>query len=231
MSHQSPVADVLEVVMSTSVARVKVVPGDRIVVSASVAAAMCFGDNETTPSLTPQVMATATLTSDDVFLDTETVTIGGKVYTFKTTLVAGVANQVLIGVNQTASHLNLKSAVNGLKSARGTTYTAATTENDQVWASSANGTTTVFLAKRSGTIGNTIATTETCGHAAFGGAVMASGAGEYGQIYLGTAAVAREFIVPSRVVVPGPVGSQSRAVTSISVIAGGAGTFTVVVLG
>lgn len=230
MSHQSPVSDVLEVVMSTSVARVKVVPGQRVVVSASVAAAMCFGDNETTPSLTPQVMATGTFTSDDVLGNTETVTVGGKTYTFLTTLT-GAANEVLIGANQTASHLNLKSAINGLKSGRGSTYSAATVENDQVWASSSNGTTTVVLAKRSGTIGNTIATTETCAHAAWGAAVLASGAGEYGQIYLGTAAVAREFIVPSRVVVPGPVGSQSRAVSSISVIAGGAGTFTVVILG
>lgn len=231
MTHQAPIADVLEVVLSTSVARVSVQPGQRISVSSSVAAAIAFGDNSTTPSLTPQVMATATLTSDDVFLATETVTIGGKTYTFRASLTAGgLENEILIGANQTASHLNLLRAVNG-GAGKGTLYGNGTTENAYVWASSSDGTHTVFLAKRSGTLGNLIPTTETCGHAAFGAAVMASGAGIDGQIYLGTAAVAREFIVPSRVVASNPFGLVSRQVTTLSAIAGGAGTLTVIVLG
>lgn len=227
MSSASPISEVFEVTLSTAIERITVKPGQRLVVSSSVAAAIAFGSNDTTPSLTPNVTAAGTLTSDDVFLDTETVTIDGKTYTFRTTLGV-LANSVLIGADQTASHLNLQRAINRATTGLGTTHTIATVEHPTVWSSVASGTTTVVRSKRPGVAGNSIATTETCGHAAWGAAVLASGAGEYGQIYLGTAAVAREFIVPSRFT--DGVG-RSRPVTTLNAIAGGAGTLTVIILG
>ena len=227
MFNPSRIADVFEVTLSTAVERVSVQPGQRIQVYSSVATAILFGDNTGTPSLTPQVAAAGTLTSDDVFLATETVTIDGQVYTFRASLTnGGLANEVLIGVNQTASHLNLQSAINGLQSGRGTTYGAPTVAHASVWGSAVSGTTTVVRAKRGGANGNLIATTETCGHAAWGAAVLASGAGAYGQIAL-AAGQAREFIVPART--PGDQVT-GKAVTSLAAIAGGAGTFTVIVL-
>lgn len=227
MYDSSFVADAFEVVESTSVERVTVIPGQRILVRSSAACAIAFGDNTTTPSLTAQVTSAGTLTSSGVFSATETVTIDGQVYTFRASLSSGgLANEVLIGANQTASHLNLQSAINGLQSGRGVTYGAPTVAHATVWGSVVSGTTTVVRAKRPGPNGNLIATTETCANAAWGAAVLASGAGAYGQIALAAAEV-REFKVPART--PGD-RVNSQAVSSLAVIAGGAGILTVLVL-
>jgi len=126
------------------------------------------------PILPTLTAATATLTSTGAFTDTQTVTVGTKTYTSQTTLT-NVDGNFLIGANQTASHLNLKDAVNGV--ANGTTTAAAMTKNDLVQADSSDGTHTVFSAKLKGTIGNMIATTETQTNASFAGAVMTGGAG------------------------------------------------------
>lgn len=227
MFNASRIADAFEVTLSTAVERVSVQPGQRVQVFSSVAAAMLFGDNTGTPSLTTQVMATGTLTSSGAFGAGETVTIDGQIYTFRASLAAGgLANEVLIGANQTASHLNLQSAINGLQSARGTTYGAPTVAHATVWSSSVTGTTTVVKAKRAGANGNLIATTETGANLAWGAAVLASGAGAYGQIALAAGQI-REFVVPARS--PGD-RVMGTSVSSIAVIAGGAGIFTVLVL-
>jgi hypothetical protein len=117
--------------------------------------------------------AVGTLTSSGAFTDTQTVTINGKVYTAQTTLTNSNGN-FLIGANQTASHANLKAAVN-LEAGAGTLYAAATTLHPTVTATSATGTTTVFAAKTPGTAGNALTTTETQTNASFGGATLASG--------------------------------------------------------
>jgi len=128
------------------------------------------------PILPTLAAAVTTLTSSGVFLNTETVTIGGKVYTAQTALT-NVDGNFLIGANQTASHLNLLSAVN-LGAGVGTTYALAMTANQQVIATSSTGTTTVFGARIKGSTGNQIATTETLTNASFTSTVMASGSGD-----------------------------------------------------
>lgn len=117
--------------------------------------------------------ATGTLTSTGNFTNDQTVTVGGKVYTFKSTLTNTNGN-VLIGADRTASHANLKAAIN-LESGAGTTYAAATTINANVTATSADATTTVVEAKVAGTAGNSIASTSTQSNAAWGAATLAGG--------------------------------------------------------
>lgn len=117
--------------------------------------------------------AVGTLTSSGAFTDGQTVVINGKTYTSQTTLTNTNGN-FLIGANQTASHANLKAAVN-LEAGSGTLYAAATTLHPTVTATAATGTTTVFAAKTPGTAGNALTTTETQTNAAFGAATLASG--------------------------------------------------------
>lgn len=123
------------------------------------------------------VAASGTLTSSGVFTNSHTVTVGGKTYTFETTLT-NVDGNVLIGADQTASHLNLLRAIN-LGDGAGTLYAAATTYNPMVRATSSNGTTTVVVSKLKGTVGNAIATTETLTNVAWGAATMTGGTGNF----------------------------------------------------
>jgi len=117
--------------------------------------------------------ADATLTSTGAFANNETVVLGSKTYTFKGTLTPA-ANEVLIGASATESHRNLKAAVN-IEAGAGTLYGAATTQNVDVKATSATATTTVFSARYTGTAGNSLTSTETCGNASFGGATFSGG--------------------------------------------------------
>lgn len=120
--------------------------------------------------------AKQTLTSTGVALDTETVTIGGRVYTFKTTLTAaGVANEVLIGANASASLDNLKAAINGAAGA-GSTYGKGTVPHADVVAGAKTATTLVVIAKVEGTAGNSIVSTETLTNFAWGAGTLAGGA-------------------------------------------------------
>lgn len=123
------------------------------------------------------VAAVSTLTSTGAIGDTETVTICGKVYTFQTTLT-NVDGHVLIGADQTASHLNLLRAIN-LGTGAGTLYAATTTIHPLVKATSSDGTHTVIAAKLKGTVGNEFRTTETCANASWTSTVMAGGTGNF----------------------------------------------------
>lgn len=128
---------------------------------------------------TTLVRATQTLTSTGVFTDTQTVVVGGKTYTFQTTLT-DVDGNVLIGADQTASHQNFYDAIN-LTGTAGTQYAASMTKNTMVTATAATGTTTVVAAKVPGAIGNPIATTETQTNASWGAATLAGGTGDIGD--------------------------------------------------
>jgi hypothetical protein len=126
------------------------------------------------------VAASQTLTASGVFSNGQTVTIGGVVYTFETTLT-NVAGNVLIGANAAASLDNLKSAVN-LTAGGGTTYAAATVIHPTVTATTNADTTQLFVAKTAGAGGNALTSTETCANAAFGAATFAGGvSGTLGQ--------------------------------------------------
>ena len=119
--------------------------------------------------------ATGTLTSAGVAVDTQTITIGNKVYTTQTTLT-NVNGNVLIGANAAATCQNLYDAIN-LTGTPGTQYAAAMTLHDNVKATAVTATTVVVTAKVSGTIGNAIATTETQTNWSWGATALAGGTG------------------------------------------------------
>lgn len=118
-------------------------------------------------------VATGTLTSVGNFLNTETVTIGTKVYTFQTVLT-NVNGNVLIGATASDSLDNLIAAIN-LGAGSGTTYAALTTLNTDVTAAAGAGDTMVITAKVPGTAANSIATTDTAASSSWGGVVMSGG--------------------------------------------------------
>jgi hypothetical protein len=119
------------------------------------------------------VAANGTLTLTGQPLNTETVTLGGKVYTFQTALTNADGN-VLIGASTAASLTNLIAAIT-LGAGAGTGYATAMTANTSVTMVQAAGTTATVTALIPGTAGNAIASTETLTNGSFGGATLANG--------------------------------------------------------
>lgn len=121
--------------------------------------------------------ADVTLTGASIPLNNETVTLGSRTYTFKTTLT-GAANEVLIGAALTNALDNLKAAINGAAGA-GTLYGTGTVAHADIIAGAKTGTTLVVVAREAGTAGNALASTETSATAlAFGGATLTGGAAD-----------------------------------------------------
>jgi hypothetical protein len=90
-----------------------------------------------------------------------TVTIGGWVYTFRTTINNGIAREVLIGTTKEDTLANLKAAINGSAGA-GTLYSLATAPHPDVDAlDGADATQIVIRAKLNGPVGNGFATSGT----------------------------------------------------------------------
>ena len=105
----------------------------------------------------------------------DTVSIGGQIYTFKTSLTAATtANEVLIGTDAEASAANLAAAINK-GTGGGTKYGSSTVKNAWAIASIGTTTTTVSLtASISGAAGNNIALSASAATAtAFSGGVDA----------------------------------------------------------
>ncbi len=96
----------------------------------------------------------------------ETVTIDGKVYTWKTTLTAADGD-VLIGATVTDSLSNLRAAIN-LSTGAGTVYGANTTVHGTVRSTLSTATTLTIQAKEPGSLGNTITLAETMAVGAWG---------------------------------------------------------------
>jgi hypothetical protein len=119
--------------------------------------------------------ATTTLTSTGVALNNETMTIGTRVYTFKTALT-GAADEILIGAAATNTLDNIKDAINRttVSGTPGTTYGLGTVVNDLVSAGAKTATTLVLTALYP-SIGNTVVTTETLTNFSFTGGTLASG--------------------------------------------------------
>lgn len=107
--------------------------------------------------------------------DTETVTVGGKTYTFQASLT-NVDGNVALGANNTEALANLRNAIN-LGAGAGTAYAAAMTVNPLVAAISSDATTLVVRSKVEGVVGNQIASTETAVSGAWGAATLAGGTG------------------------------------------------------
>lgn len=112
-------------------------------------------------------VGTTTLTSTGVAQNNETMTIGTRVYTFKTALT-GAADEILIGAAATNTLDNIKDAINrtSVSGGPGTTYGLGTTQNEQVVAGTKTATTLV-LTTLYASLGNTIATTETMANFSF----------------------------------------------------------------
>lgn len=123
--------------------------------------------------------AQGTLTSDATNNnDGETVTIGAVTYTWKTALTnsGNTPYEVLIGGSASISLDNLRAAIDNLGTA-GTTYGFGTLAHPQVIATTKTATTLLVKAIIAGPAGNSIATTEAGAHTSWGGATLASGAG------------------------------------------------------
>lgn len=117
-------------------------------------------------------LAKATLTLTANALDTETVVIGSRTYTFNTVL--GGADSVLIGATASASIDNLIAAVtNG--SGEGTTYGTGTLVHADVTAEAFEGDAMVAEAKVEGLAANSIATTTTVTGATWSSATLIGG--------------------------------------------------------
>lgn len=118
--------------------------------------------------------------------DAATFTIGDITYTgvlelTETSGVTAVPYQVLWVTSEAVFLDNIKLAVNA-SGVAGTDYSTGTYEHPSVYATTNAATTQVFVAKKMGTAGNSIATTETLGNYSFTSTVMASGAGANGKI-------------------------------------------------
>ena len=119
--------------------------------------------------------ATGVLTLTGNAVDTETVTIGTKTYTFQATLT-DVDGNVLIGATASDSLDNLIAAIT-LGAGSGTLYAASTTLHPTVTAAAGAGDTMDATAKSTGTGGNSIATTETLTNGSWGAATLSGGSG------------------------------------------------------
>lgn len=120
------------------------------------------------------VLATGVLTFTGNAANNETVTIGAKVYTFKTTLTSADGS-VLVGATAADSIANLAAAIN-LDGGAGVLYGALTTRNTQVTAVATSSTVlTVTDSTAGGTTANTVATTKVLANATWGAATLAGG--------------------------------------------------------
>lgn len=108
----------------------------------------------------------------------ETVTIGGKVYTFQTVLT-NVDGNVARGANLTDALANLAAAIN-LGAGSGTAYAAAMTQNPAATATASDATTLTCAARHlghyTGTYGNRITATETLANGSWANATFTGGA-------------------------------------------------------
>jgi hypothetical protein len=120
--------------------------------------------------------ATGVLTLTGNAVNNETVTIGDRTYTFKTTLSSGpaVAYEVLIGAAATNTIDNLIAAVNA-GAGNGSTYSTGTLINPLVSGAAGAGDTMNATARAAGTAGNAIVTTDTLSAGTWGAGTLGGG--------------------------------------------------------
>jgi hypothetical protein len=142
--------------------------------------------------------------------NTETITIGTRVYTWKTTLTAAV-DEILIGLNVDDCIDNLVAALNHT-GVEGTQYSTGTVINTQVTATKDSGTAMTLTAKVPGLAGSSIATTTT----------MADGANIFDSTTLG---VKTEGVDCTAVNADGQIVSDFNTLTALDITAAqGTGT-------
>ena len=136
---------------------------------------------------TGEAAATGTLTFSGVGTATETVTIGGVVYTLRAAPTT-IAGEVRIGASATETASNLAAAINAGAGA-GTAYGSLTPQHPLVSAVAAAGVITL-TSRQLGIVGNQVATTETSAVAAFGAATLIGGLDRSGVRPIGVLAQA-----------------------------------------
>lgn len=126
---------------------------------------------------TGTTLASGTLTASGTPANNDTVTIGPRIYTFKTTLT-GEAYEILIGANAAEALDNLKSAVQATAGA-GTTYGTGTIRHPSVTATTNTDTTQLFTATSAGDFDEdaptSIPTSATGSSLSFGAAALQGG--------------------------------------------------------
>lgn len=115
---------------------------------------------------TKPVKATGTFTTTGTFSATETITIGVQTYTYVASSPSGYQ---FTGTDTANALANLAKLING--EVEGVPANVLAT-------ASATSTTLAITAKEAGADGNSIATTETCANASFGGATLSGGVSE-----------------------------------------------------
>lgn len=118
--------------------------------------------------------ATGALTLTANAANDETVTIGARTYTYKTTLT-GAADEVLIGVDEIDSLDNLIAAINDDITAEGVLYGTGTVKHPDVTASAGSGSVMDVTAVAEGAAFNSVATTETLSNGSWGAATLTGG--------------------------------------------------------
>lgn len=140
--------------------------------------------------LPPAKFAKNILTSDATeSADGAVVVIGAITYRLKSTMA--LAYDVQIGVDVTTTLANLRKAINGTGTA-GVEYFAGTLPHALVLASASDATTLTVYSRTYGTANNTLATTETSAHLAWGATTLGAGTG--GSI-AGVATAGATFVI------------------------------------
>ena len=167
------------------------------------------------------VPAVGTLNLTGQPADTETLTIGTKVYTFQTALT-DVDGNILIGASASATIDNLIAGIN-LTAGAGTAYASSMTTNDAgVYAAVGAGDTMTLYVNTA----TAIATTTAAANQSWGGAVAVLGTGAHSVMieYHDFNGYARSFDSPLRGVDTVPISSKnSYGVFRIEVLTSGTG--------
>lgn len=103
----------------------------------------------------------------------QTVTIGGRVYTWASTLTA--ANQIKIAASAGACAINLCYGILAVPASAGVLFGAGTVAHETCTANEPFSTTLTVLAKSPGTTGNSIALSETSSNVTVSGSTLAGG--------------------------------------------------------
>lgn len=138
----------------------------------------------------PGALASGTVTSNNTNVsNNDTVTINGRVYTFKTTLtVTPTADEIFIGASADASLTNLKSAINNTGTP-GTDYGTPTTINADVTSSAVASHVITLTAKATGFAGNQITLAKSAVTLTVSATTLSGGTGgELTSVHLDTAA-------------------------------------------
>lgn len=135
---------------------------------------LAFAKQQNARLSTAAVKAISTLALGATPVDTHTVTIGAKVYTFQTALTEADGH-VLIGASATTAATNLFHAINKSGGTSGTDYANAMTANADFVATNPSAAHVTITAKVAGVRSD--ATTTTVASATWTGATVGSGAG------------------------------------------------------